>query len=162
MNMRREQAVDRHLEAAGRLASALHDLDPRLELWKASDRLPGPIHGAKPGFWHVVRRNDPPTPDSYMVITDRGLGVMDGGFREPDSGVIELLRQGDMHRRGYALPSDDYDVVEAAAQKERDRQTEQRGDEVRSDFAAAKRVAGDGGLEKRLWGKGAVKLDDAG
>lgn len=150
--MERERAVDQHLQAAARFASALVEIDPRLELWKASDRMPEPIHGAIPGYWHVVRRNDPPVPDTYMAITTNGLGV-DGGFREPDSGILESLRRNDMQGRGFTLPTDDYDAVEAAVQKERKRKSEQRGDEIASSFAAAKRVAGDGGMTKRLWGK---------
>ena len=154
MNIEREEAVDRHIRAAVALATALRRLDPDLELWKASDRLPGPIHGAKPGFWHVVRRNSPPTPDTYLAITTLGLGRMEGDFREPDSGVIEELQRGDMWGRHYSLPTDDYDAEQDRLQAERDKKSEQRKDQILEDSRAIFRLPGDGGLEKRLWGRG--------
>ena len=153
MNVEREEAVDRHLHAAVALATAMRKLDPRLELWKASDRLPEPIHGVKPGFWHVVRRNDPPTPDSYWVITTDGLGAMGGGFREPDSGVLHALQKNDMWNSRYSLPNDDIEAEEAALQKERDRRSEQRRDQILEDTRAIFRLPGDGGITKRKWGK---------
>lgn len=157
MNMEREEAVDRHLAAAQSLASVLHRLDPRLELWKASDRLPAPLYGAKPGFWHVVRRNDPPAPDSYIVITDAGLGKMEGGFREPDSGVIHELQRMDSWASHWKLPTDDYDAVEAELQRERDRKADQRAEEFVANVKTGLRLPGDGGFNKRLWGKGKPK-----
>lgn len=152
-NMQRERAVDRKLAAAASVAKALVSLDPRLELWRAKERLPDPPRGVIPGYWHVVRRNDPPAPDTYMAITTDGIGAVTGGFRDVDHSVVEELRRSDMQGRHYSLPSDDYDAVEAAVKKERALRREQEGDEVASNFAAAKRVAGDGGLEKRLWGR---------
>ncbi len=154
MDHAREDAVDRHLQAAVALATALRRKDRRLELWKASDRLDAPQHGQRPGFWHVVRHNDAPTPDSYLAITTDGLGSMTGNFREPDSGVLHELDQGDMWGRNYRLPTDDYDAVEAATQKERDRITDQRRDQIVEDARAMFRLPGDGGLERKLWGKG--------
>ena len=135
------------------------NLDPRLELWQAPERME-PMYGVIPGYWHVVVNCTPPTPDRYLAITTDGLGVADGGFRYPDSGVLEDLKRNDMQGRHYTLPSDDIDVVEAAVQKERKRKSEQRGDQIVEDTKAIFRLPGDGGLEKRLWAKGAKKLDD--
>lgn len=157
-NAEREAAVDQHLQTAVVFATALHQLDPRLELWKAKDRLPDPPSGVKPGYWHVVRRNDPPVPDTYMAITTDGVGVMTGGFREPDSGVLESLMRSDMQGRHYSLPSDDIEAENERIERESREKLEDRSEEIKSNYQAAKRVAGDAGLEKRLWAKGAKKL----
>lgn len=149
--------MDAHIQAAAQLATALADLDPRLELWKAPDRMAEPIHGAYPGFWHVVVNSTTDVPDTYLVISTNGLGV-EGDFREPDFGVLESLKRNDMQGRHYSLPTDDYDAVEEAVKKERARKKEQKGDQIKEDFSAAMRVPGDAGLEKRLWAKGAKKL----
>lgn len=157
MNVQREEAVDRHLQGAVALATALRDLDPRLELWKASDRLPEPIHGVIPGYWHVVRRNDAPAPDSYLAITTEGLGAMSGGFREPDFGVLTELQEMDSWNPRYRLPSDNYDEVEAALQRERDLKADQRAEEFAANLKTGLRLPGEGGFNKRLWGKGKAK-----
>ncbi len=41
-----------------------------------------------------------------------------------------------------------------SAERAKANETEQRKDEVKSDFEAAKRVAGEGGLTGRKWGRG--------
>ncbi len=148
-NAEREELVDKHLQGAVALATALQRLDPRLELWKANDRHPDPPSGVIPGYWHVVRHNDPPAPDSYKPIT-----TPSGGFREPDSGVLHELERDDSWGRHYSLPTDDYDEAQKPILKQRELESEQRKDEIASNYAAAKRTAGDGGLEKRLWAKG--------
>jgi hypothetical protein len=115
-------------------------------------------YGMKPGFFHVRRQNDPPAANTYIPIQ-----TPEGGFREPDSGVLDELRHMDMWKHGipqlekvdagggfyrHQFPED------PAKKREEDRVSEQQGDEMRENFRAAKRVAGDGGLKKKKWGRG--------
>jgi hypothetical protein len=46
----------------------------------------------EPGRWHVKKQNEG-VPDSYMPIT-----TPDGGYREPDSGVLNEMADRDMWR----------------------------------------------------------------
>ena len=59
-----------------------------------------------------------------------------------------------MQGRNFSLPTDDYDAVEQAAKKERARQHEQRKEEMEANLRAGFRLPGDGGFDKKLWGKG--------
>lgn len=139
-NYRREEmesVIDRHLEQASALAKALSDMDDgRLSLVFFSDRA-DPERGIVPGRWHVRRRNDLPSPNSYMPIT-----TPDGDYKEPGFFVIEELRKRDLRKHGlptYTEPANDL-------------QREQVKDEARLTAAAALRVAGDGGMTRRRFG----------
>jgi hypothetical protein len=158
-NAEREEMVDRQLDSAHALSTALHAMDPQIAgVTYFGDRA-DPKLNVKPGRWHVWRKNKPPVPDTYIPIETES-----GGYREPDFGVIAELQRRDTWRRPGLLPQVkrrerfgmpyhevDPDPSEARA---KERETEQRRDEIKSDFEAAKRVAGEGGLKKRKWGKG--------
>lgn len=73
----------------------LKNIDPWLRLVFAGPAAHGP--GIQPGRWHV-RRQLPGCAPTHLVISTNGVGVP-GGFREPDSGVLESLRRADMWHR---------------------------------------------------------------
>lgn len=105
VNRLRERGAD--LQA---FDDALKQIDPRLDLVKASENATAP--GLTPGYWHIRRRNDPPAMDSYLILT-----APDGGFTEPHSGFLDRLRACDLQRDG-ALE----DLQRAEFAKERERQ----------------------------------------
>lgn len=73
----------------------LKAIDPWCRLAFAPDRAEGP--GIQPGRWHVMRQTPGCVP-TFLTISTNGLGVP-GGFREPDSGVLESLRRADTWHR---------------------------------------------------------------
>jgi hypothetical protein len=139
----REEWVERGVRAGRALERALKDMDPALDVVFikpdiGEEYLPG---GAIPGYWHVRRNNPAPAVPTYMPITTE-----DGGFRQPDFGVIDELRRSDLWAPGA--------LEKALRQEDRTRAKElakeQRLDELKSDFRAARRVSGEGGLHKRF------------
>ena len=142
-NYEREEMVDRQLTAAISIHRALTALDPRLDLVYVSDRA-DPEYGVKPGRWHVVRKNDPPTPDLYIPIETE-----DGGYRQPDFGVVHEMQRRDTWTHG--TPELKNTTPTWKKEKKKD---EQAVDELVSDVRAAWRLPGEGGMTKRLWGKG--------
>lgn len=141
-----EQMADSQIAQAQALATALHQRDPNLKLTFFGERAK-PIHGIKPGRWHVVRTN-PGTADSYMPIE-----TPNGSYREPDFGVLAELDGRDLWKKG-AL-----EKIKAGPSSEELRdelRDEQRRDEMKADYRAARRVPGDGGFSRRKWGKGIV------
>jgi hypothetical protein len=104
---------------------------------------------AIPGRWHVRRNNPPPAVPTYIPIT-----TPDGGYRDPDSGVIAELANIDLRRPEVMQKFLDRSRIDSPHKKrERDLRTEQRRDVLKSDFLAAKRVRGEGGLKKSFAGK---------
>lgn len=104
---------------------------------------------AVPGRWHVRRRNPPPELPTYIPILDS-----DGGYREPDAMVIaELearnLRNPKVMQETLSKTRTDQPHLKPA----RDLYKEQRHDQLKEDFRAAKRVRGEGGLKKNYAGK---------
>lgn len=73
----------------------LKNIDPWCRLVYAGEKAHGP--GIQPGRWHV-RRQMPGCMPTHLVISTNGLGVP-GGYRDPDSGVLESMRRADMQRR---------------------------------------------------------------
>lgn len=139
----RAEMIDRQIGAAVALCAALKDLDENLDVQFITNRADA-NYGIKPGRWHVVRSNPDPAPDTYIPIT-----TPDGGYREPDFGVVEEMRQRDLWRTGkmeeFTAPT------KPAESKAPSR--EETLDALVEDSRAAMRVAGDGGMEKRKWGK---------
>jgi len=66
----------------------LKRIDPYLELIRAAPN--ATAAGLRPGFYHVMRHN-PGAPPSLLVIE-----YPDGSYREPDSGILDMLRHADM------------------------------------------------------------------
>lgn len=80
--------VDRYRETFRHFNQKLKEIDPNLELVRASEDATAP--GLKPGYWCVVRHVPGGQP---LVIVHQGPN---GEYREPDSGLFEELRRGDM------------------------------------------------------------------
>jgi hypothetical protein len=151
-----QEAVERITGPYGAVLSQLQRHDPQItDLRFYGPRVsPDNSEGIKPGRWHVVRHNKPPMVDSYIPIE-----TPEGGFREPDSGVVFEMQSrdtwnDDVHRR--YRKSREGEKPYAFREKQAD---EQAVDEVAADLRAGSRVAGEGGLTKRKWGRGAVQRD---
>jgi hypothetical protein len=132
------EALDRELKAH----------DPNLGLVWVKTGIPSweiPEH-VIPGRWHVKRENPPPLLPSYMAITRE-----DGGYREPDFGVLMEIKKRDLwHNEIPGPPKDPY------KEQGRTLEDEQRVDEMKADYRAARRVAGEN-VHKRSWAKGKKK-----
>jgi hypothetical protein len=130
-NYRRQEMVESHLGAAKWLAEALKGIDPELSVvWAKEgaddDRL-------VPGRWHVRRDNSRHgLPDTYMAIT-----APDGGYREPDAGVLDELAQRDMRRAGNG-PDAQVRAREAREAKLRARAAERAGEAREDTYYLAK------------------------
>lgn len=146
-----EEAVDRQVGAARWLDKELKARDPYLGLVFVKPDIPEwelPM-GAVAGRWHVERKN-PGFVSTYVPIQGPK-----GEFREPTADIFDMLDRIDLRkdevfrevlRRGERKREEQRKATEL--------QDEQRRDELVSDFKAAKRVAGEGGLTKRKWDRG--------
>lgn len=104
--------------------------------------------GTVSGRWHVERKNPGVLP-SYFPIT-----TPDGGYREPDFGVYEEIKRRDMWTAdGLVKALARRDKENARREKDKALKSEQRKDEIAADLRAGWRVAGDGGIAARKWGK---------
>jgi hypothetical protein len=99
-----------------------------------------------PGRWHVKRENPPPLLPTYIAIT-----TPDGGYREPDFGVLMEVKKRDLWQN--EIPESPDDVLRKIKEKDRTLADEQRVDEMKADYRAARRVAGEN-VHKRNMGKG--------
>lgn len=100
--------------------------------------------GVIPGRWHVRRNNPPPAVPSYLPILAPG-----GGYRDPDSGVIAELAEIDLSRPEVRQKLRERTRTDRPdLNPERALRKEQRQDELKHNFQAAKRVRGEGGLKK--------------
>lgn len=116
----------RHLDLKGQIDHwnrLLREIDPDLQLVKAMESTTFP--GLKPGYFHVLRtpKDAPPTLIAYETE--------DGEFLEPDSGLLERLRKGDMWSDRVQAAARERDrKLQRAAEREREREREERVDEV--------------------------------
>lgn len=110
-----------------------HDIDP--------EQLPP---SAVAGRWHVRRNNPLPAAPTYIPILAPG-----GGYRDPDSGVPAELHEIDLRRPEVMQRMLDQTRVDQPHKRgERELFKEQRIDELKSNFKAARRVRGEGGLKR--------------
>lgn len=146
-----EQYRDGSAKVDPGIRSALRAIDPELDLLRirldiAPELIPP---GAVPGRWHVRNKGAKPLPTFTPIETP------DGGYREPDSGVLRELALRDMRKREVRRMT--FERSERQRRKDKrakDLQTEQRKDELRADLKAGWRVPGrikrdDGTLVKR-------------
>lgn len=144
-----EEYNDRQAKAGRGISEALTALDPDLDLVfvrhdAAPDNLPP---GAVPGRWHVRYKAAKPLPLFAAVTTP------DGGYREPDSGILAEVANRDMHKRDVREKVfGTHERHKKQDKHAKDLETEQRRDEMVTDLKAGWRVAGTGGLRKRKWG----------
>lgn len=101
----------------------LKRIDPYLQLVKA--REDSSLPGLKPGYFHVLRHN-PTGPPSLIVHQGPN-----GEFREPDSGLFEELRKGDMwsERSMRERKAKERELARAEA-AEKEREAEERRQEI--------------------------------
>jgi hypothetical protein len=145
---RYEQAewVERSVTAGRALERELKSLyGPEMEVVLVKPNIgPDCPQSAIPGRWHVRRNNPPPAVPTYIPIT-----APDGGYRDPDSGVIAELAEIDLRRpevKQRFLERTRSDAPDKAA--ERELRKEQRRDIMAMDYRAARRTRGEGGLKK--------------
>jgi hypothetical protein len=101
----------------------LKNIDPHLKLVFANEKAQGP--GIQAGRWHVCRQAPGCVP-TYLVISTNGVGVP-GGFREPDSGVLDSLRRADSWRRDLLA---EQLAAERSEERAKDAHREARRDEL--------------------------------
>jgi hypothetical protein len=83
--------------------SELKQLDPRLYLARAKGHI-RPGLPMKPGYWHVLRDNS--DRDAGLSVTPIEDAI--GGFAEPSSRLIEMMRQNDLQRAGAIQERENY------------------------------------------------------
>ena len=135
LNEQREQFVVEGTVALARYwTKVLKDHDPQLSIvWVGRGATSQP--DMRPERWHVRRRNDFPLADSYMPIT-----TPDGGYREPDSGVMEEVQRRDMQNRTVDQILAEREAKEQARVRARELTREQLKDEMAADIRAAQRL----------------------
>lgn len=143
LNAARERFADEQIAHAQYWNRELEKLDRYLSLVFISDQADEP--GLVPGRWHI-RRKPPVGLAWYWPI----LREEDGGYREMNSRDLEALRSSDLQNSMVIRDRRQFDEkVERAQRRAKAREREQRMDQFKEDFRAAKRVAGDGGMTKR-------------
>lgn len=146
-----EEYNDRQAKAGVGISTALRALDPDLDLvFVRHDAAPEILPpGAVPGRWHVRNKSAFPIPTFSAVETP------EGGYREPDSGILHEYAGRDMRKADVRAATFDRPHRE---KRDRERkkalETEQRRDELASDLKTGRRIPGDRGMHKRLWDRG--------
>lgn len=146
-----EQYRDSSAKVDAGIRSALRAIDPELDLLRVRlDIAPEAIPpGAVPGRWHVRNRGAKPLPTFTPIETP------EGGYREPDSGVLRELIRRDMRNRAVRRRTYERDERQRKQDKHaKGLADEQRRDELKADLKAGWRVMGrikrdDGTLVKR-------------
>lgn len=125
--------VDPHLE--------VHYIDSEVAKLPPAQRAVGIV----PARWHIVRRN-PKGIDAWFPI----MGP-NGEYAEPALAVAESMKRADLWRKGALLELRERQEKEAKRKAAEELLlSEQRKDEVRHNYEAAKRTRGDGGLTKNF------------
>lgn len=159
-NQARERFVDEQIQLGQVWTEVLREeLDPHLSVVFITESCHAigvedgisykdPIPGVEPGRWHVRRRNAPPIADTWMPIT-----TPDGGYREPDSGILFELQKRDMSNRTVDDVIADRRRADAILEKQKALEAEQRQFELAEDLRAAFRMTSEDGFTKRKWGR---------
>lgn len=151
-----EEAVEREVRGSRELNRRLRDaFGPDVEVCRVGPRAePSNFSGnIVPGFWHVRVHGAPPAVPHYTPIT-----TPEGGYREPSARIFGELANIDLRRpevKARVLAQTRTDQPLRAA--ERALKAEQRVDEGKHNFEAAKRVRGEGGLRKSYERKRSMK-----
>ena len=135
------------LAHADALERELKELDSALSLVWIGSRAPE-FPGVSPGRFHV-RRANPGAPNTFMPIEGP-----DGEYLEPSFRIVEELKRNDLwdDRAMETLMKTHSRKADEAAKADA-LMSEQIREESASQFRAASRVAGSGGMRKRTWGK---------
>lgn len=163
-NARRDKMIaewSRRDKMAQALEKELKKLDPRLEVVFVDPeaacldpefKAPGVI----PARWHVVVRTPLKQDDAWFPIMGPNME-----YADPSSKVVEDMKGADLWRKG-ALQELETRRRREAERKQRAAETEseQRVDEMKSAYEAAKRMPGDSGLTKNASRKGKLIIPD--
>lgn len=117
----------------------LRDIDPLLRLGRARGRVQVPEFGwVRAGFYHWVRDNDE---TGAAPTISQPITTTDDQFREPDSGVLEELRQSDLrHPLVWAELMERRGRAERAEEEWLAAEREERQAEIVDRFLAATRT----------------------
>lgn len=146
-----EESVERQVGTARYLDKALKAKDPNLGLVFIKPDIAEwdlPV-GAVPGRWHIQIKSP------QFVTTYEPIVGPNNSFREPASDILDMVDRMDLRK-----PNVYRDLLSRSERQRIDRRraadlkSEQMRYDAVSDFKAAKRVAGDGGLTKSKWGTG--------
>lgn len=149
-NIEAEEMAERHFAQAVPLLMALKDFDPDIVDIKFFGERAEEKYGIKRNRWHIHRKNIPPASDSYIPIE-----TPDGGYREPDSGVLNELRERDLRNGSVWRKFEEAQRSKSpAALQAKEFVDNGEAEEIAFSVRAAKRLAGDGGMNARLWGRG--------
>jgi len=152
----REEMVARCLKGKHGLDEALKDrFGPNVDcvLLNANGNPEDYPESVIPGYWHIRVQPPPPALPHYIPIT-----TPEGGYREPCPRVIGELAEIDLRDskvKQRILDRTRTDSPHKAA--ERALRKEQRIDVMASDYKAARRVRGEGGLKKSFERKRRMK-----
>lgn len=149
----RAEFVDRAAKAGRALAAELKGIyGPQLDVVFVR---PGPDlpESCVPWRWHVCVQPQPPAVAHYYPILGPG-----GSYREPDFGVVNELAEIDLRRPEVMKKMLERSRTDQPhKQGERDLRKEQRRDVMASDYKAARRVRGEGGLKRSFEAKRKMK-----
>jgi hypothetical protein len=145
-------AVSRELEQVAyesnaQIAGAVSHLKGRLDYWNAElrkidhrlemvwfDETAKEIPGVVPCRYHIIRKNEAPSPWSVIPIQTAA-----GEYVEPDSGVFEMLLRDDMWSASAQRERDRHRrLAEAAKARQAERETEERQQEIYERVKAAR------------------------
>lgn len=115
--------VDRYRETFEHWNKKLKEIDPYLELVRASEDAFAPE--LKPGYWHVIR-HVPGSPPSVVIHQ-----TPEGEYLEPNSYLLDRLAQGDMwNDRARKDQEKKMKAARKAAEREEEREAAERVDEL--------------------------------
>lgn len=135
---------------AKRIEAEFRKLDPRISIVLAKPEADDPR--IKPGYWHLIRRN----PGYAMTVL--ALTHDDGSYREPGDWLIEWFKRHDSWDSRVAERIRKEAGCQTMRRKyEAELEKEAAADNAAAAVRAARRVAGEGGMTARRWGRGRVK-----
>jgi hypothetical protein len=134
-----EEFKDRQAKAGRAISQALTALHPGLDLvFVRHDAAPEILPpGAVAGRWHVRNK------DAQPIATFTPICTPGGGYREPDSGILQELADRDMRRSEVAeRVFGRHEREKAQKAKDKALEREQHRDDMRADLRAGWRVKG--------------------
>jgi hypothetical protein len=140
--------VDQQIESAGLLDAELKRIDPYLSIVLIGENA-DPDEFDYPGYWYI-RKAIPGSVNEFFPLANP-----DGSRMYPDARVLDQLRAADLwNPRVHRSKQEAREKLRAAKVRQKKREAEQRQDEGLLAARAALRVAGDGGMTRRAWGRG--------